>query len=48
MRNLLLGAIAPAMLVAAGPADARSTRVDIPVQIDPKGTHPAGPALPCG
>ena len=36
MRNLLLGAIAPAVLVAAAPADARSTRVDIPVQIDPK------------
>ena len=36
MRNFLLGAIAPAVLVAAAPADARSTRVDIPVQIDPK------------
>jgi len=36
MRNFFLGAIAPAVLVAAAPADARSTRVDIPVQIDPK------------
>lgn len=35
MRHLLLGAIAPAVLIAAAPADARSTRVDIPVQIDP-------------
>jgi len=35
MRHLLLGAIAPAALIAAAPADARSTRVDIPVQIDP-------------
>lgn len=35
MRYLLLGAIAPAVLIAAAPADARSTRVDIPVQIDP-------------
>ncbi|OYX36824.1 MAG: hypothetical protein B7Y98_14615, partial [Sphingomonas sp. 32-62-10] len=32
---MLLGAIAPAALIAAAPADARSTRVDIPVQIDP-------------
>jgi hypothetical protein len=35
MRHLLLGAIAPAALIVAAPADARSTRVDIPVQIDP-------------
>ena len=35
MRLLLLGAIAPAALVAATPADARTSRVDIPVQIDP-------------
>lgn len=35
MRHLLLGAIAPAALIAAAPVDARSTRVDIPVQIDP-------------
>lgn len=35
MRYLLLGAIASAALIAAAPADARSTRVDIPVQIDP-------------
>jgi uncharacterized protein YodC (DUF2158 family) len=35
MRHLLLGAIAPAAFITAAPADARSTRVDIPVQIDP-------------
>lgn len=34
MRQLLLGALAPAALVAATPADARASRVDIPVQID--------------
>jgi hypothetical protein len=35
MRQLLLGALAPAALMAASPADARATRVDIPVQVDP-------------
>jgi hypothetical protein len=35
MRQLLLGALAPAALMAATAADARATRVDIPVQIDP-------------
>lgn len=35
MRQLLFGAIAPAALIAATPADARPSRVDIPVQIDP-------------
>ena len=36
MRHFILGAIAPVALIATAPADARSTRVDIPVQIDPK------------
>ena len=35
MRHFFLGAIAPVALIAAAPADARATRVDIPVQIDP-------------
>lgn len=35
MRILLLGAFAPAVLVAVSPAAARPTRVDIPVQIEP-------------
>ncbi|NML94314.1 hypothetical protein [Novosphingobium olei] len=35
MRMLLLGAFAPAVLVAASTAVARPTRVDIPVQIEP-------------
>lgn len=35
MRILLLGAFAPAVLIAVSPADARPTRVDIPVQIEP-------------
>ena len=35
MRYLFIGAIAPAALMAATPADARPSRVDIPIQIDP-------------
>lgn len=35
MRHFILGAIAPVALIATAPADARATRVDIPVQIDP-------------
>jgi hypothetical protein len=35
MRYLLMGAIAPAALMAATPVDARPARVDIPIQIDP-------------
>lgn len=35
MRILLLGAVAPAVLVAASPAVARPLRVDVPVQIEP-------------
>ncbi|QDC40252.1 hypothetical protein [Sphingobium fuliginis] len=33
---LLFGAVAPAAIIAAAPADARPIRVDIPVRIDPK------------
>lgn len=36
MRYLIMGALAPAALMAATPADARASRVDIPVQIEPK------------
>lgn len=35
MRLFYLGAIAPAALIAATPADARPVRVDVPVEIDP-------------
>ena len=35
MRHFIFGAIAPVALIATAPADARATRVDIPVQIEP-------------
>lgn len=35
MRLFYLGAIAPAALISAAPANARPVRVDVPVEIDP-------------
>lgn len=35
MRLMLFGALVPAILIVAAPADARSSRINIPVQIDP-------------